>query len=144
MTEQQEAALRQALAFVEFCWREVEMNDYAQEKREETETALMAALEQPARYATTIGEGNLSATGLEVRWPEQPAQHDRVPYIIEMLGHCPECGAKAHHFTRPQAREWVGLTDEEVMNFVRAVWPRNATPVAYTRAIEAKLREKNA
>ena len=40
-------------------------------------------------------------------------------------------------------RTWVGLTDEEVKNFVQAVWPREATPVDYIRAIEAKLKEKN-
>jgi len=39
--------------------------------------------------------------------------------------------------------EWVGLTDEEVKNFVQAVWPREATPTDYIRAIEAKLKEKN-
>ena len=41
------------------------------------------------------------------------------------------------------AREWVGLTEDEVCNFVSAVWPREATPADYIRAIEAKLREKN-
>jgi hypothetical protein len=40
-------------------------------------------------------------------------------------------------------RPWVGLTDEEVKNFVQAVWPREATPTDYIRAIEAKLKEKN-
>jgi hypothetical protein len=40
-------------------------------------------------------------------------------------------------------RGWVGLTDEEVKNFVQAVWPREATPTDYIRAIEAKLKEKN-
>ena len=44
---------------------------------------------------------------------------------------------------RLKQRTWVGLTDEEVNNFVQAVWPREATPVDYIRAIEAKLKEKN-
>jgi hypothetical protein len=43
----------------------------------------------------------------------------------------------------PAQRTWVGLTDEEVKNFVQAVWPREATPTDYIRAIEAKLKEKN-
>ena len=43
----------------------------------------------------------------------------------------------------PPQRTWVGLTDEEVKNFVQAVWPREATPTDYIRAIEAKLKEKN-
>ena len=42
-----------------------------------------------------------------------------------------------------EQRTWTGLTDEEVKNFVRAVWPREATPADYIRAIEAKLKEKN-
>ena len=44
---------------------------------------------------------------------------------------------------RLKQRKWVGLTDEEVNNFVQAVWPREATPTDYIRAIEAKLKEKN-
>ena len=40
-------------------------------------------------------------------------------------------------------RTWTGLTDEEVKNFVQAVWPREATPADYIRAIEAKLKDKN-
>jgi hypothetical protein len=44
---------------------------------------------------------------------------------------------------RLKQRTWVGLTDEEVKNFVQAVWPREATPTDYIRAIEAKLKEKN-
>jgi hypothetical protein len=47
------------------------------------------------------------------------------------------------NFTRSPQRTWVGLTDEEVKNFVQAVWPREATPTDYIRAIEAKLKEKN-
>jgi hypothetical protein len=43
----------------------------------------------------------------------------------------------------PVQRAWTGLTDEEVKNFVQAVWPREATPTDYIRAIEAKLKEKN-
>lgn len=39
--------MQQALEFVEFLWREAALNDYAAAKREETELALRAALEQP-------------------------------------------------------------------------------------------------
>ena len=46
-------------------------------------------------------------------------------------------------YTTPPQREWQGLTDEEVENFVQAVWPREAVPADYVRAIEAKLKEKN-
>ena len=39
-------AAQQALEFCEFLWREVCLNDYAEEKRAETELALRAALAQ--------------------------------------------------------------------------------------------------
>ena len=42
-----------------------------------------------------------------------------------------------------EKREWQGLTDEEIDNFAKAVWPREATSSDFIRAIEAKLKEKN-
>ena len=46
-----------------------------------------------------------------------------------------------YHFA-PQ-REWVGLTDEEVEDFVSALWPVGAGAGELLRAIEAKLKERN-
>jgi hypothetical protein len=49
-------------------------------------------------------------------------------------------------YTTPPAaqRTWVGLTDEEVENFVATLWPLAEEPVRdRLRAIEAKLKEKN-
>ena len=44
----------------------------------------------------------------------------------------------------PQAsKPWVGLTDEDVDNFLKAVWGRGVTAADFIRAIEAKLKEKN-
>jgi hypothetical protein len=80
------------------------------------------------------------------------------------MSHCPQCKKLMRgvcRFCQPQEyidvvhqafmdladeltqRTWVGLTDEEVKNFVQAVWPREATPADYIRAIEAKLKDKN-
>ena len=42
--------------------------------------------EKPARYATTIGEGNLSANGFEGDWFKKPAQQDQGQSC-----YCPEC-----------------------------------------------------
>lgn len=39
-------AIKQALEFCEFLWREVALNDYAEGQRERVEAALRAALEQ--------------------------------------------------------------------------------------------------
>lgn len=40
-------------------------------------------------------------------------------------------------------RTWVGLTDEEVEDFVSALWPVGAGAGELLRAIEAKLKERN-
>jgi hypothetical protein len=48
------------------------------------------------------------------------------------------------HTTPPAAqRQWVGLTDDELNNFLKAVWGREVTPKHFIQAIEAKLKEKN-
>ena len=43
-------------------------------------------------------------------------------------------------YTAPPRREWVGLTDEEIS---AVDWKSNETLHDFSRAIEAKLREKN-
>lgn len=44
---------------------------------------------------------NVAIEMIDAMLAEQPAvQQEPVPSIIQMLGHCPECGAKAHHFTK--------------------------------------------
>ena len=48
-------------------------------------------------------------------------------------------GVRDAYASSPQ-RPWVGLTEEEVNNFLKAVW---ITPADYIKAIEAKLKEKN-
>jgi len=47
-------AARQALEFCEFLWREVLLNDWAEEKREKTEAALRAALEGTEQKAKVM------------------------------------------------------------------------------------------
>lgn len=44
-------------------------------------------------------------------------------------------------YTAPQRRDWVGLTDEEIMSLVPVDGNRPAT--TFARSIEAKLWEKN-
>lgn len=46
--------------------------------------------------------------------------------------------------TQVYKKPWVGLTDEEVDNFLKASWGRGVTPEHFIQAIEAKLKEKNA
>ena len=48
-----------------------------------------------------------------------------------------------HFAALVKERTWVGLTDEEVEDFVSALWPVGAGAGKLLRAIEAKLKEKN-
>ena len=59
-------------------------------------------------------------------------------------------GPDLHHtvplYTTPPAREWVGMTDEEIDKAWRSVdytVPYNQFRIDVARAIEAKLKEKN-
>ena len=62
-----------------------------------------------------------------VRWL---LTQDSKETILYLLGDTPQ-------------RTWVGLTDEEVEDFVSALWPVGAGAGKLLRAIEAKLKEKN-
>ena len=46
-------------------------------------------------------------------------------------------------YTVPPQREWQGLTDDEITEIDRGLDARSYSSFAYTRAVEAKLREKN-
>jgi hypothetical protein len=48
-------------------------------------------------------------------------------------------------YTAPPKKEWVGLTDEEILEEYRQSYgdDGNLTDVYFARAIEAKLKEKN-
>lgn len=48
-------------------------------------------------------------------------------------------------YTAPQKKEWVGLTDEEILEEYRQSYgdDGNLTDVYFARAIETKLKEKN-
>ena len=52
-------------------------------------------------------------------------------------------------YTRPQAREWVGLTNEEIAKVISLAgfapdWAEAHIATQIVRVLEAKLREKNA
>ena len=51
--------------------------------------------------------------------------------------------AQQYTYTTPSQRTWVGLTDEEISDFLKASWGREVTPKHFIQAIEAKLKEKN-
>ena len=47
------------------------------------------------------------------------------------------------HHNKPAQRTWVGLTDEEYTHITDTVFHTGQGLVAYYKAIEAKLKEKN-
>jgi hypothetical protein len=52
-------------------------------------------------------------------------------------------GAVALYEHPAAQRPWIGLSDEEADNFLKAVWGREVTPKHFIQAIEAKLKELN-
>lgn len=54
-----------------------------------------------------------------------------------------EDGMAAGSKVQKTLRPWVSLTDEDVDNFLKAVWGPGITPEHFIRAIETKLKEKN-
>ena len=55
-----------------------------------------------------------------------------------------EMGFKCNPLYTAPARQWVGLTDEEINSVCyKRDWTAPWTDVTFARAIEAKLREKN-
>ena len=82
--------------------------------------------------------------------------------VNEWSGQCKRCGVEGspttteadakrlwivwHHkklYTTPQQRPWVGLTEEEREEIENRPFSQNDWLWFYTRAIEAKLKEKN-
>jgi hypothetical protein len=95
-------------------------------------TAIKEALAQPAQEPVAWGvfEGNLH----DMFFSQEEAQK-----MADLKG--------THAEVRPlyatSQRTWVGLTDEEVQDFVSALWPVGVGAGKLLRAIEAKLKEKN-
>ncbi len=55
-----------------------------------------------------------------------------------------DAAQKAAWAEKPPQREWVGLTDDEIVEIANAPPADDARPVhSFARAIEAKLKEKN-
>jgi hypothetical protein len=123
-------------------------------------------------YMSLPAPATKAITALREALAEQPAQQEPFGYVtVRRLSQRFENHADQYHFypagqspyldnvdelhavyTRPQAREWVGLTDEVIWLEYQNFWPFHpaeeptlAKDIAkFARAIEAKLREKNA
>ena len=99
-------------------------------------------------------------TALREALAEQPAQQGPVAmhedwYDSNSCGHCGMVGGHAstcRHYkptSPPASKPWVGLTDEQISDLwdghtVPVFGKTGINPIVFARAIEAKLREKNA
>ena len=93
----------------------------------------------------TAGRENMTApTGFFFQMPKQPepvAWVDDERGVVDFNSYVPEPGTPL--YTAPPQREFIGLTDKEIMSLLPGAvrlppgWSETA------RAIEAKLREKN-
>ena len=77
---------------------------------------------------------------------EALAQPEQEPDKYMMDIECTKCGAKQSGIltvnTTPPQRTWVGLTDEEISSVAYNTNPLDGIR-AFSRALEAKLKEKN-
>jgi hypothetical protein len=109
-------------------------------------TAIKEALAQPEQKSVAMAD-YMALTEKYVAL--KAAQPEQERFLVATIGNWgrvewvdgvfPSLGDKM--YSAP--RTWVGLTDEEVEDFVSALWPVGAGAGKLLRAIEAKLKEKN-
>ncbi len=98
----------------------------------EAKEALRQALEEKQDPVAWISDSPKKGNGRQLHWTKSEAW--RWSSNITPL------------YTAPPKREWVGLTDEEkieLWNKHESHWRFDDGLMAFTRAIEAKLKEKN-
>ncbi len=110
-------------------------------------------------YDNKLGK---AITALREALAEQPAQQEPVTWgvdwgkagdipCVSIIKRLPGGGIEVvaveyapYSYTSPPAqRTWVGLSDEEYINITDSVYHKGQGLVAYYKAIEAKLKEKN-
>jgi len=86
-----------------------------------------------------------AANALSARLAQPEPEPVADKYLMEV--ECTKCGAKQDGVltvNSPPQREWQGLTDEEIMSLLPGAVRLPPGWVDTVRAIEAKLKEKNA
>ena len=115
--------------------------------------ALKLALEALDRSMRTTLHNSLSIdcanaiTAIREALAEQPAQQQEpVAWKDRTYGnlHHQNFGNSIPLYTSPPAQPWVGLTDEQIQAIAFEAVKDNWDWLKFARAIEAKLREKNA
>ena len=128
-----------------------------------TDRELMQQALDALRTRTTIGheawqacEDAITALRERLAQPEQEPVAPKCGAIIEVFGkdwrleylslpvgkH--KLYTQQYNYTAPQPRQWQGLTDEEQNQVAWSCGAMSADWLEFARAIEAKLREKNA
>jgi hypothetical protein len=100
---------------------------------------------EPAAYGVLDDDGQIDWTA-EYPFSNEPGWPDSVPLYTappQREECCAECGKKssdgwALYCVKCSEREWQGLTGEERYSLMATL-----NPLAFSRAIEAKLKEKN-
>lgn len=118
MTDLREAAQQALEALDAYSWEQVDA----------ARVALRAALEQPEQEPVALpccGYADASA----IKWNP-----------LNGVVQCHNCGQT---YTHPPRREWQGLTDEEIDDLYFDQFSMSELR-GFARAIEAKLKEKNA
>jgi hypothetical protein len=76
----------------------------------------------------------------------RPAEKAQFMMLLHSADGCQYPDLLVPLYTAPQQREWVGLTDDEIEGITARVLTtltQDVWPIALSRAIEAKLKEKN-
>jgi hypothetical protein len=115
--------------------------------REEVQNVLDALqCATPPTFSAKIVEDWQSAIEtLRTRLAQPEPEPVADKYLMEV--ECTKCGAKQDGIltvTAPAQREWQGLTDEEIMSLLPGAVRLPPGWSETVRAIEAKLRERNA
>jgi hypothetical protein len=119
--------------------------------------AMKQALEAFEQGLGHLARDTLRAAIEQAMGPGEPCNHERVDEDLitgswSFCKHCHKEWTSDMGNTAPQPqREWVGLTDEDIDSSlsdpsIAEIHQGNwlVLPYAFTRAMEAKLREKNA
>jgi len=103
------------------------------------EVAIEVVLRNGPTFETIAGLCKMAVEADRLTQPEQ--EPEPVPEKKWIYG-TPLLDAMTQDYV-PTQRPWQGLTDDEIEDFVSALWPVGVGAGKLLRAIEAKLKEKN-
>lgn len=143
-------AMKQALEIIKNM-RSGYGDDYPTEKERKTITALRQAIEEAEKQqALDKKADNALELGLDyepVAWLQEDRIVPEIGYDCTMTREHPKELGYTPLYTAPPRKEWVGLTDEEILSAAEEVpitcIRQRDYDLHFAPIIEAKLREKN-